>query len=87
MLCKLLLAVASLVAEHGLQGLWASVAVAPGLWQTGSVVVALGLVAPQQVGSSQTRDRTHVPCIGRQILNRWTTREVLVLASDLWFIL
>ena len=87
MLCKLLLAVASRVAEHGLQGLRASVAVAPGLWQTGLVVVALGLVAPQQVGSSQTRDRTHVPCIGRQILNRWTTREVLVLASDLWFIL
>ena len=81
MLCKLLLAVASLVAERGLQGLRASVAVAPGLWYTGSVVVALGLVAPQQV------DRTHVPCIDRQILNRWTTREVLVLASDLWFIL
>ena len=87
MLCKLLLAVASLVAEHGLQGLRASVAVAPGLWHTGSVVVVPGLVAPQQVGSSQTRDRTHVPCIDRQVLNRWTTREVLVLASDLWFIL
>ena len=26
--------------------------------------------------SSPTRDRTHVPCIGRQILNHWTTREV-----------
>ena len=23
-----------------------------------------------------TRDQTHVPCIGRQILNHWTTREV-----------
>ena len=28
--------------------------------------------------SSLTRDQTHVPCIGRQILNHWTTREVPV---------
>ena len=35
----------------------------------------MGLVAPWRVGSSQTRDRTHVPCIGRQILNHGTTRE------------
>ena len=28
------------------------------------------------VGSSQTRDRTLVPCIGRRILKHWTTREV-----------
>ena len=27
--------------------------------------------------SSQTRDQTHTPCIGRQSLNHWTTREVL----------
>ena len=40
-----------------------------------------GLVAPQHVESSQTRDRTHVSCIGRQILNHWTFREVL----SLWF--
>ena len=26
--------------------------------------------------SSPTRDRTHVPCIGRWILNHWTTRGV-----------
>ena len=26
--------------------------------------------------SSQTRDWTYVPCIGSQILNHWTTREV-----------
>ena len=25
---------------------------------------------------SQTRDQTHVHCIGRQILNHWATREV-----------
>ena len=35
----------------------------------------MGLVAPQHVESSQTRDQTHVPCIGRQILYHWTTRE------------
>ena len=27
-------------------------------------------------GSSHTRDRTHVSCMGRQILNHWTIREI-----------
>ena len=36
-----------------------------------------GLVAPLHVGSSRTRDRTHVLCITRRILNHQTTREVL----------
>ena len=31
------------------------------------------------MGSSWTRDQTHVPCIGRQILIYCTTREVLAL--------
>ena len=35
------------------------------------------LVVSRHVESSQTRDRSHVPCIGRQILIYWTTREVL----------
>ena len=35
-----------------------------------------GLVAPQHVGSSCTRARARVPCIGRQILNHCVTREV-----------
>ena len=34
-----------------------------------------GLVALRHVGSSQTRVRTHVHCIGRQILNHRATRE------------
>ena len=50
-----------------------------------SVVVALGLsscvpqvlVALRYVESSWMRDRTHVPCIGRQILIYCTSREVL----------
>ena len=37
----------------------------------------MGLVAPQHVESSQTRDWTGVPCIDRQILTHCTTREVL----------
>ena len=51
------------------------------LWLTGSRVQAqqlwrTGLVAPQHVGSSRTRARTHVPCLGRQILNHCAIREV-----------
>ena len=42
-----------------------------------------GPVAPWHVGSSQTRARTRVPCIGRQILNHCATRE----ARDSCFIL
>ena len=38
------------------------------LWLTGPA-------APRHVGSSQTRARTRVPCIGRQILNHCATRE------------
>ena len=45
------------------------------LGHIGSVVV--GLVAPWHVESSQTRNRTYVLCIGRQILMHCTTREVL----------
>ena len=36
-----------------------------------------GLVAPRHAGSSQTRARTCVPCIGRQTLNHCATREAL----------
>ena len=65
---RLLIAVASLVSERGLQGARASVVMA-----TGSAAAACGpksvrFVAPQHVESSQTRDRTRVPCISRQIL-------------------
>ena len=40
------------------------------LWPTGPI-------APRHVGSSQTRARTRVPCIGRQTLNHCATREAL----------
>ena len=42
---------------------------------TGSIVVPQGLAAPQHVGSSWTRDRTRVSCIGRWTLYPWATRE------------
>ena len=35
-----------------------------------------GSVAPRHVGSSRTRARTRVPCIGRWILNHCATRQV-----------
>ena len=40
--------------------------------------VAAGLAAPQGMWdlSSPTKDRTHVPSIEGQILNRWIAREV-----------
>ena len=67
----LLTAVASLVVEHGLQvhGFSSCSMRAQQLRRT-------GLVALWHVGSSQTRDRTRVRCIGRQILNHCATREV-----------
>ena len=65
----------SLVVVHGLCS----------LWHAGSLVVAHGLRScgaraslPRGMWdlSSPTRDRTCVPCIGRHILNHWTTSEV-----------
>ena len=60
------------------QQLWlaGSRAQAQQLWRT-------GLVAPQHVGSSRTRARTHVPSIGRRILNHRTTKEALNLVHYL----
>ena len=63
----LLIVVASLVAEHGLQGVWAQY-----LWHT-------GLVALQHVESSWARDQTRVPRIGRQIPIQRTTKAVPIL--------
>ena len=46
------------------------------LQSRGSVAVVHGLAPPWHVESSQTRDQTRVPCIGRQIPIHCTTREV-----------
>ena len=66
---------ASLVAEQRLQTRRLS-----NLWLT-------GLVTPWHAGSSQTRARTHVPCIGRQILNHCATREAPKFLNFILFIL
>ena len=55
---------ASLVAEHGPQGMQAQE-----LWLS-------GLAAPRHLESSRARGPTRVPCVDRRILNHWTTREV-----------
>ena len=47
----------------------------------GSVVVAPRLRCSKAHGSF--RDGTCVPCIGRQTLNQWTTREVSIM-SKFW---
>ena len=52
--------------------LWSS------LCSMGSVAVCPGIVALQHVESSRSRNQTGVRCIGRQILNHCTTREVLL---------
>ena len=43
------------------------------------VVVVHRMSCLRHVGSSWTRDQTGVCCIGRWILNQWTTREVPLL--------
>ena len=40
----------------------------------------MGLVALWHVGSSQTKDRTHVSHIGRQILYHWAPKEALIFS-------
>ena len=71
----LLIAVAFLVLEHRLLGETVSVAVACGLGTFGSQVqnvlnslLCTGLVDLRHVEFSWISDRTHVSCIGRQIL-------------------
>ena len=67
--CRPLTVAASFVAEHRLQTRrLSSCDSRVQLWLTGPVAL-------RHVGSSQTRARTHVPCIGRQILNHCATRE------------
>ena len=62
-------------------GIWASVVAArrlgaQRLWYT-------GLVAPQHVESSQTRDGTHVLCIDGWVLTHCAVREVQLLFCKL----
>ena len=78
--------VTSPVAEHGILGVWASVAAAHGLDSCTSQAPAYrlsemwhaGLVSLHHMRSSQIRDWTSVPCIGSRSLNHWTTSEALL---------
>ena len=95
----LLSAVTSL-GEDRLSVSQASAAAAHGLGSCGSraqerrlkELRCIGLVALLNVGSSWTRDQTHVSCVGRQILYHWA-REVLgsvlslklILVFLIWF--
>ena len=64
----------SLCGARAVEHVWALVAVGcelSSVWRT-------GLVSQKNVGSSQIRNRrTHALCIGKWILNHWTTREIL----------
>ena len=76
-MCRLLVAVTSLVAEHWLSGTRASV-----VWLSSSrtqvqKLWCTGLVALGHVGSSGTRDLTRVSWIGRRILYHQAARETL----------
>ena len=57
--------------SSGRAGLLSAVA---SLWGA-EALEALGPPAPQYAGSSWTKDGTCVLCIGRRILNHWTTQE------------
>ena len=67
----------SLIAVHGLLIVVASLVGELGLQDGQASAVLLHVESPW------SRDRTHVPCIGRQILNHWTTREVLEFFTQL----
>ena len=65
----LLIVVASLLAEHGLQGSLAQVAeLLPGCRAQAQQLWHTGLVTLRHVGSSQIRDQNCVSCTGRWIL-------------------
>ena len=56
-------------------GMWVQQLWFPGSRGQAQQLCCLGLAVPQQVGSSQIRDRTHISYIGRQIFYQWATRE------------
>ena len=82
---RLLIAVASLVVEHRLWGMQASVVLVHGFSSCSLRAPKCGLrscgtqaqLSPRQV-RYQTRVRACVLCIGRQTPNHWMTTEVLV---------
>ena len=47
------------------------------LWRWRLLSWSTVAIDQRPLGSSWTRDRTGVPCIAKQILNHWTTKEAL----------
>ena len=45
------------------------------LWQWLLLLPSMGLIASRHAVSSRTRNRTHDPCVGKQIPHQWTIRE------------
>ena len=70
-----------LVAVCGLLLQWLLVLQSTDSSCTGSIVVVCGLSSSMACGIFWTRDRTHVPCIGRQIPIHCATRKVPRLHS------
>ena len=68
---------ASLVAEHGLQGVWTSVIVAPGLQSVDSVLMVHVHSCSATCGIFLDQGQNLCLLHGRQILNHWTTRKAL----------
>ena len=65
------------IAVWGLSLRWLLLLQSTGSRMWASVFVAPGLSCSKACKIFPDRDQTCVPCIGRQILNHWTTREVL----------
>ena len=60
------------------------------LWLLGSRTQAqklwhTGLVPPQRMESSWSKEQTSVPCIGRQTLHHWITREAPIFFNFLYW--
>ena len=75
---RLLITVASPVAEHKLQGGWASVAVAHGLSSCSSQTLVHGLSWSMACGIFPNWGSNQCPLYCRQIRNHWTTKGVLI---------
>lgn len=73
--CRLLTAAASPAVEHGFQG------------RPASAAVAMGLVTPRHVGSSQIRDPARVSCLGRRLLTQCATKYYSSVCFILGFFL
>ena len=72
---RLVIMVASLVAEHGPKGERAQELLLPGSRAQAQYLWCVSLVALLYIGSFWTRDRTHVSCTGRWIRYHSATRE------------